>query len=181
MGFRWPEVRAGLIAIAIGFGLVDGCPLPEPENTPAWERGFVEPVRAVRDLVETPVAWIGRDLRVSQQWALYQHPAGTHYRMWIEGQGADGSWQLLYRAGDPDHAEDAAVLDSGRVWGAYSPTDRPPEQYPRFTRWITDRFAARHPELLTVRVRMEELAIHAGVATPTGKFVFAYVHPRMRP
>src|SRR5215211_3208697 len=40
---RWPEIRAGMVALAIFFGLVDGCPLPPPEHTPAWEQNFVEP------------------------------------------------------------------------------------------------------------------------------------------
>lgn len=179
MARRWPEVRAGLIAIAIGFGLVDGCPLPDRETTLAWQRPIVEPVRAVRDVAEKPVAWIVPALRVSQKWALYQHPGGLHFRMWLEGQDRSGTWRLLYRAGDPEHAEDAAVIDSGRVWGVYTPTDegKPPLQYFAFCRWITGRALVRHPELVTARVRLEQIDIEDGVAKPTGAWGFPYVHP----
>jgi hypothetical protein len=170
-----------LIAAAIFFGLVDGCPIPPSQETPAWERSFVEPIRSVQQVVERPVAWMVPVLRISQRWALYQHPAIDRFRMSIEGQTADGEWHLLYRAGDPDHAEDAAILDSARVWGAYDPTDRPPRQYTGFCHWVTDRMLAHHPELVAVRVRQEAITIHPGGFEGTGKFQFGYIHMRGAP
>jgi hypothetical protein len=168
----WPQLRAGLIAITIFFGLVEGCPLPPRDDTPAWERGFVEAVRTVQQVVETPVAWIGPTLRVSQRWALYQHPGDDMFRMEIHGLAADGTWQLLYRAGDPDHAEDAAVLESGRVWGAWNPVVHPPGQYQAFCTWFALRAIARHPELAAVRVRQEHIHLVPGGIVPTGTYEF---------
>ena len=178
---RWPEIRAGLIAAAIFFGLVDGCPIPPPGETPAWERSFVEPIRSVQHVLEKPVAWLVPTLRISQRWALYQHPATNRFRMEIEGQTADGAWHLLYRAGDPEHAEDAAILDSARVWGAYDPTDKPPRQYTAFCHWVTDRVLARHAELVAVRVRQQQITIVPGGIAGGGKFVFGYIRSRGAP
>ena len=167
----WPQVRAGLIAIAIGFGMIDGCPLPTPGHVPAWERGFVEPIRVIRDFAETPVVWIRGRLAVTQQWSLYQAPTAKRYRMWIEGFGTPAyAWLPLYLAGDPDHAEDAAVIEHARVWGTWDPTDRPTGEYGSFVKWIGNRLFERHPELAAVRVRMEEIQIGQGAYEPTGKF-----------
>ena len=175
---RWPDIRAGLLAATIFFGLVDGCPLPTPDATPAWERDFVETVRSAQHFVETPVAWIGRTLRFSQWWALYQHPAGPHHRLWIDGQSADGAWHLLYRAGDSDHSEDSDVIETSRVWGTYSPTDATPPSYGGFCHWITTRALARHPEFVAVRTRLEKVDIDRGMLTAKGTFQDDCVHPR---
>src|SRR5258708_4358086 len=104
-----------MIAAAIAFGLVDGCPMPPRDHTPAWEGGYLEPVRDAQRIVMKPMAWFGPMFRISQQWAVYQSPAATRYRMWIEGYTADHTWSLVYRAGDPDHAEDAAAIEHARV------------------------------------------------------------------
>jgi hypothetical protein len=175
---RWPEIRAGLIAAAIFFGLVDGCPIPPPNETLAWQKSIVEPVRAVRDVVRTPVAWIEPTLRVSQRWALYQAPGGPRYRMSIEGQARDGSWQILYRAADPLHDEDAPALESARVWGSWDPLDGPPPQYNQFATWVTARFLARHPELVAVRIREEHVTIEPGAVVGTGTYAFEIVRRR---
>jgi hypothetical protein len=175
---RWPEVRAGLIAIAIFFGLVDGCPLPPPADTPDWEKGFVEPLRAVKDFVETPVAWIQPRLRVAQRWALYQAPGSQRYRMSIEGHRADGTWQILYRAADPEHDEDAAMIESGRVWGSWDPLDRPAPQYTEFCAWITARFLAAHPEIDAARVRQELVYFEPGRVIGENRYVYEYMRRR---
>jgi hypothetical protein len=175
---RWPEARAGLIAIAIGFGLVDGCPIPPPEETLDWQKPFVEPIRTVRNVVETPMAWVVPTLRVAQRWALYQAPGEHRYRVWIEGRTADGAWHLVFRAGDPAHAEDAAVLDSARVWGAYDPLEIQPPQYRAFCAWFTARVLAGHPEFQAARVRQEPITIVPGGFEASGKFVFEFVRTR---
>jgi hypothetical protein len=174
---RWPELRAGIIAIAIGLGLVDGCPLPTPDHTPEARRWIVEPVRGAQRIVETPVRWIRSVLRVSQQWALYQAPTAERFRMWIEGQSADRAWHVLYRAGDADHAEDAAVIEHARVWGVWDPTDAPPAEYQAFARWILARVFARG-DYVAARVRMEHVAIGQGEVTPTGEFEWTFVQVR---
>jgi hypothetical protein len=175
---KWREVRAGLVAIAIAFALLDGCPQPPRTDTPEWERGFVEPIRSVRDTLETPMAWVTPSLRLSQRWALYQQPGGPRFRLSIEGRTDGGPWQILYRAGDADHTEDADVIDSALVWGAYDPTDRAPPQYHEFCVWITARAIARHPEFVVVRVRQEKIVLGQGAFTSTGQFAFEYARGR---
>jgi len=155
----WPQIRAGLIAVAIALGVIDGCPAD-----------------VVRD--SRPVAWIEQHLRVTEWWAIYQQPGGTHYRMWIEGEAHDGTWQLLYRAGDADHAEDAELLGSARVWGAYTPSGGAPPQYSLFCAWISARMLARHPELARVRVRLERVEIDHGEMIPSGTFEYPTVRGR---
>ena len=175
---RWPEARAGLIAIAIGFGLVDGCPLATPDHVPEWERGFVEPVRSAQQVVEWPVSWMTRVFRVSQQWSLYQAPTAERWRLWIEGELADRSWQIVYRAGDTEHAEDAALIEHARVWGTWDPTDAPAAEYPAFAKWELARVLAAHPEFVAARARMERIAIGQGEITPSGTFEWTYLQVR---
>jgi hypothetical protein len=175
---KWPEIRAGLVATAIAFGLIEGCPLPPPDETPAWEKGLVEPIRDVQRVLTWPVAWIRPRLRVTQRWALYQAPGADRYRMSVEGQGADGQWQILYRAADPDHTEDADLIENAHVRGSWDPTNRTSSQYPRFAAWICARMLGRHPELLAARVRHEKVEIGVGTVTPTGEFTFTFVKVR---
>jgi hypothetical protein len=175
---RWPEVRAGLIALAIFFGLVEGCPLPPPEHTPAWERGFVEPIRAVQQAVLTPVAWIRPTLRVAQRWALYQAPSPNRYRLWIEGQDMYARWHLLFRAGDSEHQEDAALLDFYRMRGTWDPSDKPPGQYAAFAGWVTARVLERHPEYVGARVRLEKVLLTDEGVTPLGQFIGQHMRQR---
>jgi hypothetical protein len=172
------DVRAGLVAAAIGFGLVDGCPLASPDHVPAWERSFVEPIRSAQRVVETPVAWIRATFHITQQWALYQAPVSNRFRMWIEGATRDGHWRVLYRAGDPEHAEDGDAIEHARVWGTWDPTDVPPAEYGAFAGWISRRALAAHPDLAAVRVRMERVTLGIGEVEPTGELVWPIVTVR---
>ena len=178
---RWPDIRAALIALAIGFGLVDGCPLPSREHTPAWEKGFVEPLRSLQQRVLTPVAWFGSSLRVSQRWALYQAPSTDRFRLWVEGLDASGRWHLLFRAGDPEHDEDGELIDYTRPRGMWDPTTKPPGQYPLFASWMTRRVLDRHPDFIAARVRLEQVELTREGLVATGRFVFPHVRQRMSP
>ncbi|HEY5947774.1 MAG TPA: hypothetical protein VIV40_19875 [Kofleriaceae bacterium] len=175
---RWPEIRAGLILLVICFGLIDGCPLPPRDDTPAWEKGFVEPIREVQHVALTPVEWIRTKLRVGQRWALYQRPTTERYRMWIEAQDRRGHWHLLFRAGDSAHQEDAELIDYSRPRGAWDPTDKPPYQYPLFADWISARVLANHRDYVIVRVRLEKVHITEDDVVPTGQFVFPHMFLR---
>ncbi len=175
---RWPEIRAGLILLAIFFGLVDGCPIPPPQHTPAWERGFVEPIRDVQQLVLTPAAWVRTTLRVTQRWALYQAPDADRFRLWIEGQETSGRWQLVFRAGDAKHQEDAARIDYQRPRGTWDPGGEPPGQYLLFANWVTADVLARHPEYIAARVRLEKVVLSPNGVTPTGTFIGQHVRVR---
>lgn len=177
---RWPEIRAGLILTAIGFGLVDGLPIPPP-GEPYQDmalHALVPPARAVQRVLEWPVAWIRPTLQITQRWALYQAPDRERYRMSIEGQLADETWQILYRAADPDHTEDAAAIEHARVWGAWDPLDRLPVQYTPFGAWISARVLDRHPELVAARMRMEKIVLFPGGYISTGQFGGTYQRVR---
>ena len=176
---RWPEVRAGLILLAILFALVDGCALPE--QTPAARGGFVDSVRDVQHVVLTPVAWVRPRLRIAQRWALYQAPTGDAMRLWIEGQDMNGRWQLLFRSGDEAHQADAALIDTSRTRGAWNATSVPPYQYPIFARWMTARVLAQHPDFVASRVRFEKVRTGPSGMEPTGQFVFPHVRQRGGP
>ncbi len=174
----WPQIRAGLIAVAIFFGLVDGCPLPPRGVTPEWEKGFVEPIRDLQHALLVPVRFIPRALLFSGRWALYQAPGGQRYRLTIEGRLADQSWAILYRAGDPDHADDAGVIESARVWGTWDPTPTPSEQYNAWVTWLALREFDRHPEILALRVRQEKIEIIPGGFTSSGQYAFEIARER---
>lgn len=178
---RWPEIRAGVIALAILFGLVDGCPLQPPDQTPEWEKPFVEPIRSMQRVVLTPVAWVRPTLRVAQRWSLYQAPSTERYRLWVEGQDIYGRWQILFRASDGEHVDDAALIDTARVRGAYDPGDKPPGQYPLFARYLTQRVLDRHAELVGARVRLEKVRITSEGFAPTGAFIQPHVRLRGGP
>ena len=175
---RWPEIRAGLIALVIFLGLVQGCPLPSPGKTPAWQRWFIEPIRSAQRVVLTPVAWIEPRLRVSQRWALYQAPKVDKHRLWIEGRDARGQWHLVFRAGDGAHAEDRELIDYTRPRGTWDPMGRLPQQYPAFASWITLRVLAQHPDYVAARVRLEKVRITDDGPVFTGEFVQHHMHVR---
>ena len=177
---RWPEVRAGLLALAIAIGLVDGCPLdPTPYATP-WKEQLAARVRPVRAAVLTPVAWISRGLRFQQRWALMQVGPRERYRFTVEGKPADGGWQVLYRAGDPDHAAFADQLENAHVTGAWNPTDRPTGQFVAFTGWLSRHVLAARPELAAVRLGYELIVLEDGALHATGRFVHPVIRHRGR-
>lgn len=177
---RWPQVRAGLIALAIGLGLVDGCPLPRPGHVPDWQQGFVEPVREVQHAVLSPIAPLADQLRIGQRWALYQAPARERFRLWIEGREQGGPWRVLFRAGDSEHQEDADLIDYTRPRGAWDPVSFVPQQYPLFADWMLGRVLARHPELVLVRVQLERVTLGPDGMTATGTFVETHARNRNR-
>jgi hypothetical protein len=179
---RWPELRAGLIALAICFGLLDGCPIPPPAETPPGRAWIVEPIRAVRDALVAPVGWLERTLRVTQRWALYQDPNLDRFWMELAGQTADGAWRVVYRVGDDEHAEGAALIEYARVRSAWDPMPGLPVQYRLFAAWLTGRALAAHPEFVATRLRHEKVRLDpGGEVVGTGEYLGEYVHLRARP
>ena len=96
------QLRAAAIALAIVIGLIDGLPLPPRAEAKPWQRPIVEAVAPVQRAVLAPFAWIGRQLRFSQRWALFQGAPAQRFRMEVAGRGGDGEWHVVYRAGADD-------------------------------------------------------------------------------
>lgn len=172
---RWPSIRAALIALAIVFGLIDGLPLPPPEDTPAWEAGFVDVLRHVQHAVMWPVEWLHPRLRIAQRWALYQAPVANRWRLWVEGRDPSGRWVILYRAGDAEHREYASLLECGRIRGAWDVTDKAPGQFSPFADWLTARVLDDHPRFTGARMRLEKVTLTPDGVTPLGEFTNVHV------
>jgi hypothetical protein len=172
---RWPEIRAGIIAIALFFGAVEGCPVAKQGEIPS----FAEPIRDAQRVVLAPVEWIRMTFRVTQRWSLYQSPGTDRFRLWIDGQEPSGQWRILFRAADPVHDEDEALLDYTRPRGAWDPTSpRMPVQYALFARWVTHYMLAKHPDLIAARMRLERVTIAGDHVEFTNEFVHPYVGGR---
>ncbi|MDX2091928.1 MAG: hypothetical protein SFX73_28960 [Kofleriaceae bacterium] len=175
---RWPELRAGLIAVAIFLGLLDGCPLPDAAHTRPWNRPLVDVVRPVQRVVLRPFQWVREGVRFSQRWALFAAASQHRYRLEVQGQKADGTWDVLYRAGDPAHRAYADDLEDERVRGAWAPSDRPQERYPDFARWFGRRVLADHPEYTVVRLWFERIVLERGEVRGTGTYLLHVDTPR---
>ncbi|MBX3156526.1 MAG: hypothetical protein KF773_11040 [Deltaproteobacteria bacterium] len=169
---RWPAARASLIALAIAFGLLDGCPLPE---------GAGSAERARRWLLQ-PVDGVKRDLELTQRWTLFRKASTRRFRMVVDGLDRRGAWQLLYRAGDDEHDAYGDMLAYRRMRGTYNPRGQLERgQYRRFARWMAQRVLADHPELVVARVRMERIEIRDGTYTPTNEFTMEQREIRRAP
>jgi len=178
---RWPAARAALIALAIALGLVDGCPIPDRRFTPEWAYGLVDGADRARTAIRRPVASLGEDLDVSQRWALFRGASRRRFRLYLEGKAATGDWQLLHRAGDPEHAAYEDLLAYRRVRGTYSPSGQSARnQYHAFATWLTLRAMDDHPEFVLARIRLERVLIGEGAYTPTGEFTLEHQERRRR-
>jgi len=176
---RWPDLRAGLIAIAFAFGLIEGCPQPQPGYERGWQRRYVAVLRPAQEVLLWPVAWLPRDLRFSQRWALFQVGSRERFRLTVEGD-VRGAWTVLYRAGDPEHRAYAELLEHRRVQGVWNPTDRVAGRYTEFASWLTARVLADRPELDGVRIWQERIFVDQGEVTGSGERWFVYTRPRSR-
>jgi hypothetical protein len=167
----WPQVRAGLIALALALGLVDGCPLPDRAHERPWNRAIVEVARPVQRAVLRPFMWIREGVRFTQRWALFDAASRYRFRLEVKGQRADGTWDLLYRAGDAAHRAYAGDLEDERIRGAWAPYDRPQERYQDFAHWFARRVLADHPEYGVVRLWFERIEIDRGEVRGTGTYL----------
>jgi hypothetical protein len=165
----WRELRAGLITLAIGLGLLDGCPLPRngKERTIARQRlgaGLADTVaelEATRTWLLEPVRPAAELFGLRQRWKLFSGAARRRYRMAIESRAGDGPWRLWYRPHDDDHAFRADAIAYRRVRGAWNPhsTFGARGGYSVFAAWIADEVFAADPDATEVRVVMEKILI----------------------
>ena len=168
----WPQARAGLIALAIAVGLVEGCPLPPRQYASAWQLPIIDVVRPIQNVVLTPFRWITQVAYVSQRWSLFQVAPRNTFRLEVEGQRGD-AWELVYRAGDADHDEYDDLLLDDRVRGAWYATERAARQFGPFSAWFLGKVLADHPEYGAARLRFERVVLvpEDGTIRGTGAFV----------
>ena len=178
---RWPAVRAALVALALALGLVDGCPIPTRAAAPGGAAELVGRADAARDAIRRPIAGLAIDLDISQRWALFRGASRRRFRLYVEGKPEAGDWQLLFRAGDPEHAAYEDLLAYRRVRGTYSPSGTTGRgQYHAFATWMTLRALDDHPDFAIARTRLERIVIGEGEYTPTGEFTTEHQERRRR-
>jgi len=186
----WPPLRAGLIALVIAVGLLDGCPMPSGSEEQKYLREYVGPgaVRAVdatdrvRKTLLRPFRFIGSLGNLRQRWKLFAGAPRKRYRMWIEARTAPtASWELLYRPQDDEHEYLGDELAYRRVRGAWNPrgSGGPRGAYASFATWVAKAIFAREARFREVRVQMERIEIDEGGGWH-GTGVFAYPMPRKR-
>lgn len=182
----WPELRAGLITLAIALGLLDGCPSPRngSERTLARQRMGTTLAELVASLERTrvrllePVRPAAELFGLRQRWKLFAGAARKRFLMSIEARADGEPWRLLYRPHDPDHDFLADQIAYRRVRGAWNPhsTYGARGGYAPFARWIADEIFARDPRMTEVRVQMERIVIggHGGYRG-TGELLYPVV------
>lgn len=180
---HWPAARAVLITLVILVGMIDGCPLPPAKKVAEPLRPSYDFVKVARRAVLRPLQPIRDALRVQQRWKLFPTARVQQHRMWVEARSTrGGSWEVLYRPHESDHAFHADEIEYRRLRGAWNPGNSGPRRgYGPFTKWLASRVFAERPEVREVRVRMEKIRIDpdGGGATPLGQF--EYVKMRRRP
>lgn len=185
----WPYLRAGLITLALASQCVSALPdralsaakLERPESKRAlrWlglalrPFGVREPEDVQRLVLERsadqvalrrwllqPVAPLIAAAAVRQQWHLFLDVSAQPYRLRVDTKADDGTWQALYSANQLDVLGLADMLEYRRLRGAYNPGKYGARaQYPGFVDFLAKRIWAAHPELDTLRVSMERLAV----------------------
>jgi hypothetical protein len=86
---------------------------------------------------------------------------------------------IVYRSGDPEHTEDADLIDYGRIRGVWDIAGGElPQQFDAFADWIMARVLDRHPDYTGARLRMEKVQVSSDGAKMLGEF--AHIHLRDR-
>jgi hypothetical protein len=170
---KWPEIRAGLIALAVGAGMLEGCPIPSPADTLPWQRFYAEPLR----VAQAPLAWIRPTLRISERFTMFQVTGGDLLRFEVDGQDADG-WHVLYREIDPEHDAYASLLEYERIGMHFSAGEQPPSTYHAFGAWLAHQIFADRPALVAVRLRFERVHVEPGEMHGTGVYAYPFVAVR---
>jgi hypothetical protein len=172
---QWPHVRAGLVALAIVVGLIDGCPIPPAKTVPEDYRGAVKGWARLRRHVMTPFKPIGELLRLRQTWKLFPTAKIQQHRMWVEARksGTKAGWELVYRPHDPDHDLFADRIEYRRLRGVWNPGSNGTRSgYGPFLEWLAGEIFTERPDVDRVRIRMEKIVIdpEEGGFVPSGSF-----------
>lgn len=180
---RWAAIRAGLIALAIFVGLLDGLPMPTPSERPTMERrltpGMVKAVDALDEVrleILEPLRPVSDGFHVRQRFKLFAGASRRRFRMQIEARtGPTAEWQLLYRVLDDEHDFMAPALQYRRARGMWNPHTKhgPRGGFNPFAKWVAQRVFDADPAYADVRVQYERILIGPrGGYRPTGEMVY---------
>jgi len=167
-----------LIGLALLIGLVDGCPLPPDRYVTPTQRPIVDIVRPTQQALLSPLKWVTRGIRFSQRWALMQAAPRERFRFTVEGRSPDGTWFVLFRANDPDHAAFADILETHHIWGVWNPTDRMMGQYNAFIKWFTGYALTARSDITAIRTKQEKVIIEDGKLRGTNEFTSVMTRER---
>lgn len=181
----WPHVRAGLVALAILVGLIDGCPIPATKSVAEEWQDEVKAWRRARTTVMRPFKPLGELLRLRQTWKLFPTAKLQQHRMWVEARktGTKDGWELLYRPHDPEHDFLADRIEYRRLRGVWNPGTRGTGSgYGPFVEWLAGQVFEARADVDRVRVRMEKVVIDPaeGGFVPSGRFELEKTQGRAR-
>ncbi|HEY8146312.1 MAG TPA: hypothetical protein VIG06_26705 [Kofleriaceae bacterium] len=181
----WPHVRAGLVALAILVGLIDGCPIPASKAVPPEWADRVKTAARTRRIIMTPFKPLGELLRLRQTWKLFPTAKIYQHRMWVEARktGTKDDWELLYRPHDPEHPLFGDRIEYRRLRGVWNPgTKGTRTGYGPFVEWLAGQIFSARSDVDRVRVRMEKIVIvpEEGGFVPSGKFELEKTQGRAR-
>ena len=178
MKAKWPAIRAGLIALVMAIGLLDGCPVPTGRQVDRLGPTVSSVIRGLdraRVTVLRPFRPIAELTQIRQRWQLFQGASHRRWRMHVEGAPALAGqpFQPLFIAGDDAHQTYADILHYRRMRGSWNPSGQNLRgSYARFCAWLNARVLADHPEFRIARVVFERIEIDPGGGYhPTGELL----------
>ncbi|HJK93961.1 MAG TPA: hypothetical protein RMH85_29780 [Polyangiaceae bacterium LLY-WYZ-15_(1-7)] len=148
---RWPQIRAGLIVLAVAVSLFEGCPVPNVQRRhverPVGQRevrrwvgvlGALGVETTPEELTEDAIAVSEAATRrhrallapfapffaltqTRQRWSLFPVADPEPWVMHLEGSRDGRAWELLYRPVDPEHVFLRERLEYRRVRAIWNP------------------------------------------------------------
>lgn len=180
---HWPAIRAGLIALVIVVGMVDGCPIPTNKRTKPALLPTVKQLRKLRTAAMGPFMPVRQAFRLHQQWKLFPTASLKQHRLWVEGRpGRDAQWEILYRPLDPSATFMEDEVEYRRMRGAWNPGRSARRGYAGFVKWVGTQVFAARPDINEVRVRLENIRVkpREGRFESTGRFQYERTRRRER-
>lgn len=181
----WARLRAALITLAMLVGVISGLPVPGEKDLarlPAPLRPLAAQFGPGQAFLMQPFRFIGDWLFIGQRWNLFSSAKAERFWLMVEGRSQrDGTWTLLYRPHDAEHALFANELEYRRVRGAWNARGNAPSGgYDAFASFMARRVFLAKPEVSEVRVRLEAIRIRPRSAgfDPTGQFSLELVRSR---
>lgn len=117
---------------------------------------------SVRRQIIRPYRSLERPFGAGQAWGLFTFADPYPGRLVIEATRGGNAWFPLYRAPVDDGSVLARTVQHRRVRGVWDDAgDRPKpgKIYGRFVTWVSQRIFAAHPDVIEVRVRLDQVTV----------------------